>query len=264
MAAGRNVAEPVLWLWRAGLRFGGIIDVGCGEGYFSLAMAEMGPFRFSTILNIDAQDEYRDTLSTIQEAVGGHFRICAVGERDSGTIDLVRGKHPYWSSVRPPGDRYWAAVNELREDESVQVPIRTIDSLVAETGIPGPYLLKLDVQGAEREALLGAKRILGDTSVVLVETLIEDFSAIHDVLAGAGFDLFDVASLNYVHDGVLAWFYPVYVNTRHRGIRPVTHWDPALNADALALQDQHRDQMRSLIDASLARLDAGDWQPVPD
>ena len=261
--AHRDIAEPILWLWRAGLRFAGAIDVGCGDGYFSLAMAEMGPFRHSTILNIDAQPDFSDTLSAIHQAVGGHFRICAVGERDGGTIELLRGQHPYWSSVRPVGDRYWAAVNEMREKTSVQVPLRTIDALVEETGTPGPYLLKLDVQGAECEALLGARRTLADTSVVLVEALMEDFTAIHDLLARAGFDLFDLAALSYVNDGALGWFYPVYLNARHRGIRQAGHWDPALNAAALTLQAQHRDQIHGLIEASLARLRADAWRPVP-
>lgn len=261
--ASRNLAQPILWLWQAGLRFGGAIDVGCADGNFSLALAEMGPLRFSTLLNVDAQDEYHGTLSAIQQAVGGHFRICAVGERDGGSIELQRGAHPYWSSVREPGDRYWSAHNQMCEGESIRVPVRTIDALVKETRLPGPYLLKLDVQGAEREALLGAKRTLADTSVVLVEVLMEDFGAIHDVLGRAGFDLFDVTALTYVDSGVLGWFYPVYLNARHRDLRPVALWNQALNDAALEQQRQHRVNVQEFIAGSLARLRAAEWQPVP-
>lgn len=261
-SASRNLAEPIFWLWQAGLRFGGAIDVGCADGNFSLALAEMGPLRFAALLNVDAQEDFRGSLSAIQEALGGHFRICAVGERDGGSIELQRGAHPYWSSVREPGDRYWSAHNQMCEGESIRVPVRTIDALVKETRLAGPYLLKLDVQGAEREALAGAKRTLADTSVVLVETLMEDFGAIYDLLARADFDLFDLTGLSYVDSGVLGWFYPVYLNARHRDLRPVALWNPSVNDANLALQRQHRINAQEYIAGSLARLRAGEWEPV--
>jgi FkbM family methyltransferase len=259
----RQIAEPILWLWQAGLRFGGGIDVGCADGNFLLALAEMGPLRSAQLLNIDAQEDYRASLSAIQQALGGHFRICAAGERDGGSIELQRGAHPYWSSVREPGDRYWSAHNRMCEDESLRVAVRTIDSLVKETGLAGPYLLKLDVQGAEREALLGAKRTLADTSVVLVEVLIEDFGAIHEVLARAGFDLFDATRLTYTDAGVLGWFYPVYLHSRHRDLRPVALWNASLNEQALAMQGEHRARVEAFVADSLGRLRAGEWNPIP-
>jgi FkbM family methyltransferase len=259
-----SFSKLIGWLWKAGLRYGGVIDVGCGEGLFALSFAEHGPFRFSTLLNIDAQDDYRNSLAAIHDALGGHFRICAVGERDQGTIELQRGAHPYWSSMRPPGDRYWTSHNGQRA-ECVQVPVRTLDSLVEETALPGPYFLKLDVQGAELEVLAGARRTLTDTSVVLVETAVEDFTAIHEVLTRASFDLFDLTGLERSGDsGALGWFYPVYLNARHRGLRPVAYWDPAANSAMIAWQEQHRDSCRMLIADSLARLRAGGWKPITE
>ncbi|MCX7960280.1 MAG: FkbM family methyltransferase [Burkholderiales bacterium] len=259
----RDFTAPILWLWQAGLRFGGAIDVGCAEGYFSLALAELGPLRGAAILNVDAQEEFRAPLAAIHEAIGGHYRICAVGARDGGTIELYRGAHPYWSSVREPGDRYWAAHNSLCEAESVRVPLRTIDALVRETRLPGPYLLKLDVQGAERDALLGARRTLEDTAVVLAETLVEEFAGVHALLAGAGFELFDLAQLHYVESGVLGWFHPIYLHARYRDLRPVALWDPALNELALDLQRARHARIEENIARSLARLRAGEWPPVP-
>jgi|GEM_PF-879688 len=262
-ARTRDFATPILWLWQAGLRFGGAIDVGCAEGFFSLALAEMGPLRDAAILNIDAQQEFAAPLAAIRDGIGGHFRICAVGARDGGTIELYRGVHPYWSSVREPGDRYWAAHNGLCEGESVRVPLRTIDALVQETRLPGPYLLKLDVQGAERDALLGARRTLADTAVVLVETLVEEFAAIHELLARAGFELFDLTQIHYVEADVLGWFYPMYLHSRYRDLRPVTLWNPALNEAALEMQRERHARVERKIAESLARLRAGRWPPLP-
>src|SRR5258706_1438847 len=151
--AERGHYEAVHWLWQAGLRFAGVIDLGCADGHFSVVLAERGPARGSVLLNVDAQDDYRDSLAQIQAALGGHFRICAVGERNGGSLEMQRGAHPYWTSVRPAGDRYWASVNDQRAGKALQVPLRSLDSLVEETALPGPYLLKLDVQGAEASIL---------------------------------------------------------------------------------------------------------------
>jgi len=261
--AARSYYHAVYWLWRAGLRFGGVIDLGCADGNFSVALAERGPARGSAILNVDAQDEYRDSLAAIQAALGGHYRICAVGERDGGPVELQRGAHPYWTSARPAGDRYWAAVNDLRAAKPLRVPLRGLDSLVEETALPGPYLLKLDVQGAEAAILGGAARTLAATEAVVVEILVEDFAAIHQALAQNDFVLFDLSGLTHVDSGTLAWFYAVYVKTRHAGLRPAAHWHAARNPEVLGAQATRRAQMQNQLQAALARHRAGEWPPLP-
>lgn len=70
-----------------------------------------------------------------------------VSDRE-GTIATTQPAHPYWDSARAPGDPYWQRVNDC-SGQTVEVPARTIDALAAETALPGPYLLKLDVQGSE-------------------------------------------------------------------------------------------------------------------
>jgi FkbM family methyltransferase len=259
----RSYFKTLVSLWQAGLRYGGIIDAGCADGVLCVALAENGPGRGSTILNIDAQDEYSESLAEIQATLGGHFRICAVGERDGGTIDLYRGEHAYWSSVRPAGDRYWGTLNNMVDPQPVKVPLRTFDSLVEETALPPPYLLKLDIQGAEAAALAGAPRTLAGTSVVAVEMMLEDFTDIHAALAQNGFDLFDLTDLSYTHTGALGWFYAVYLNVRFRSQRISNYWDPAMNEDSVALQYQRREEVRRALTESLQRYRAGQWPELP-
>lgn len=54
-------------------------------------------------------------------------------------------------------------------ERHLQLPTRTIDSLVAEHGITGCNLICLDLQGAELEALSGAPVFLDQASYVLSE-----------------------------------------------------------------------------------------------
>ena len=53
-AQERSHFDCIGWLWRAGLRFGSVIDLGCADGSFSVALSELGPARGATLLNVDA------------------------------------------------------------------------------------------------------------------------------------------------------------------------------------------------------------------
>jgi FkbM family methyltransferase len=253
-----NFLHSIMWLWQAGLRFGGVIDVGCADGHFSLMMKEQGPFRDSVLLNVDAQPDYRDSLESIKSVVGGHWRHCAVAETDGGEIELTRGAHAYWSSLRPAGDAYWQAINDLR-GEVVRVSRRTIDSLVAETQLPGPYFLKMDVQGGERAALEGATRTLENTDVVVAEAALEDFAGIHEALDRAGFELFDITQITYTDVRALGWFYPVYLHRRRRSVRASRWWTPQTNAGVISAQDHRRNLIRTELAAALQRFRAAGW-----
>ncbi len=45
-------------------------------------------------------------------------------------------------------------------EETLEVPVVRIDQLVAELGLPRVDFIKLDIEGAEREALRGAVQVL--------------------------------------------------------------------------------------------------------
>lgn len=85
----------------------------------------------------------------------------------------------------------WAVQTE------VECPLRTLDSLLS--GLPEISLLKIDVQGYEREALAGAEETLGKTKFLLIELNYMPqyvggswFGEIHELLTGrCGFILVD-------------------------------------------------------------------------
>jgi FkbM family methyltransferase len=219
-----------------GIRYATVIDVGCADGHFFLAHMQFFPG--AVPFNIDVSKLYEESLRAIKDVVGGDFRITAITDY-VGEIELTESVHPYWSSIRPPGDSYWSRVNELF-GATVKVPATTLDALAIELALEPPFLLKLDVQGAEQSVLAGAPGVLADTHTVICEADIDDFGDIHKALTGAGFGLYDLTQLSRVADGALGWFYPVYINKRLDHLRPRALWDTARNDAVIGVQVERR------------------------
>lgn len=240
-------------LFAKGVRYATVIDLGCADGQFVLnhrsCLSDAVP------LNIDANRIYEDSLKAIKEVLGGHYRICAITDHE-GEIEIMESVHPYWSSVRPEGDAYWSRINDLTTTK-VKVPATTLDALVEELSLKPPFLLKLDVQGAEEAALRGARNVLENCSVVVCEADIDDFQGINAMLVDAGFFLYDLTTLQRLRDGTLGWFYPVYVSGKLAHLKPQAFWDAGDNAAVIGMQETRRNTILEQNRKALNRLRYG-------
>jgi FkbM family methyltransferase len=246
-------------LFEKGIRYSTVIDVGCADGHFFLLLYEMGIVPGSVPFNIDANRLYEDSLQIIQTVVGGDYSINAITDHD-GEIELTMGSHPYWSSLRPKDDPYWAKINNLSGTKMV-VPATTLDKLCKRFALTPPFLLKLDLQGAEGAALAGGAGMLKDTHVVVCETDIDDFRAIDRILAQHNFVLYDVTELHRLSDETLGWFYPIYVNRALNNLRSTQFWAPTSNDAVVQIQAQRRQSVLKMNAEILARIQRNSSAP---
>ena len=87
------------------------------------------------------------------------YHWSAIGSADEERTFYVRPEDPFSSSFDRDG---------ARADEARRVPVRRLDTLLAEGAIPPADFLKIDVEGFEKHVLLGARALLG--SVLGLET----------------------------------------------------------------------------------------------
>jgi FkbM family methyltransferase len=231
-----------------------VIDMGCADGFFFADCFAQGLFRDCVPLNIDANPLYEPSLRAIKDAIGGDYRITGLSDAP-GEMTLTKAVHPYWSSLRPPGDPYWERIHKLSADLEVIQVVR-LDDLVTELGAKPPFLLKLDIQGAEVRALRGARRVLAETNIVICEADIDDFRDIDAELAAAGFDLFDITTLNYTRDQSLGWFYPVYLSRRLAHLRQRHIWDEEENELVITAQEERRNGILGWLAEVLPQIKA--------
>lgn len=237
----RTFTDTLLSLAQKGLRYATVFDLGAADGHFFVDHFLQGLFQEAVPVNIDANAIYENSLRQVKETFGGDYRIAAASDV-AGEIELTTSIHPYWSSLRPRGDLYWERINKLSSGNQ-RVPALRLDDLVATLDLKPPFLIKLDVQGAEVQTLRGARKTLDETSVVICEADIADFQAINTELVDAGFDLFDITVIHRLADQSLGWFYPVYLSNRLSHVKPRRFWHDTNNENVIRQQIERREQI---------------------
>ena len=158
-------------------------------------------------------------------------------------------------------------INDLIKTR-VKIPGTTLDQLVKDLALKPPFLMKLDVQGAETAALNGARDVLANCNAVICEADIDDFQVINRTLLDAGFSLYDLTALSRVRGGELGWFYPVYVNSNLEGVRLHSFWDEKDNEAVIGMQVARRaaileSNARTLNRLRYAGRNVGRNEPCP-
>lgn len=149
--------------WKA-LRY--VVDVGANIGQWANALLELvAPEKLIMIEPGPAM------FAQLREKFGGRTNVelhnVAIGDRD-GTTTLRMTRDSTGASILSPR----AEMKELvggnwTVEREVECPMRTLDNLFA--ALPEVSLLKIDVQGYEKEALAGAAATLAKTRFLLIE-----------------------------------------------------------------------------------------------
>jgi FkbM family methyltransferase len=136
-----------------------LIDCGANYGYWSVLVSSR-PYGSHKAIAIEPSSQNFAKLSNNSRVNGGRIELmkCAIGSA-RGTARLFGTKHEAFSiagSVDSGGE---------------EVPVIALDNLIddGKVSASGKFLIKLDVEGVEIEAIKGGTRLLATDSVVLCE-----------------------------------------------------------------------------------------------
>ena len=139
-----------------------IIDVGVAHGTYELYATWPG----ADLLLIEPMAEFEAAMRFIRKRRRTRCEyVIAAATRSNGTANLYHSDYSGGASLA------------LGQPHSCTVQARTLDSIVSEQGFEPPFLLKVDVQGAEMDVLAGAEKTLPGCEVVMLETSLFDFAA---------------------------------------------------------------------------------------
>lgn len=180
-----------------------IIDVGAAMGIFTLQCHSVFPD--SRYLLIEPLEENADFLNQVTKRIPNTEYILAVADAQSGEKTLNVHSDLVGSSL------YLEKEANL-DGTPRNVPAVTLDYICKERNASGPYLIKIDVQGAELDVLSGAKEILDKTEYVILEVSLFQFvkggPQLYDVVTfmkSRGFVVYDMFGYHYrLLDGAMA------------------------------------------------------------
>ena len=175
-----------------------VFDVGANWGYYGLFFALHPGFRgrvacFEADPDTAAQQAHIIAQSGLGDVISSfHF---ALSDRD-GTLALQRSRH---STLTQLADRAEASADEA---ETPIAHTRRLDSLLdgseGEAALEPPDLIKIDVEGHEKQVLAGATRTLASrTPIIVLESGYRDGQPEIvlpplEALSGAGYCLFQL------------------------------------------------------------------------
>ena len=174
-----------------------VIDVGAAYGAFTRECRSVFPA--ARYILVEPLVEYESALKKLTDAVPAAHYVTAVASAHVGEATLNVHADLVGSSL----------LSEVEKNTQVNGVPRTVraitlDGLIEEAGATGPFLLKVDVQGAELEVLRGAERMFADTELILLEVSLfrffeegPDFSDVVAYMKACGFVAYDISGFQY-------------------------------------------------------------------
>lgn len=180
-----------------------ILDVGANQGEYAAALLE-GGFQ-GRIYSFEALPEMHEKLLKRAVSYPDRWIIaprCAVSSED-GVAKFHVNKSAATSSLLAPSQKFDDASEILALQSVIEVPTRTIADLCDDLGISSNRIfLKLDVQGGEEKALIGAEKMLDRVSGMVVEMALREYyesQALWRTLDGwiveRGYEIWDIMAI---------------------------------------------------------------------
>ena len=173
----RTPEEVLAHVKKLGFEPATVVDVGVAYGTPELYQA----FPDARFLLVDPLEEYAEAIGQVTATLRDAEWVRAAAGPEPGEIEINVNRAPALSSTLG----HWKGQDDGGTARTV--PVVRIDDLVAERSLPGPYVVKVDVEGAELRVLDGAPKVLEQTELVLLEVNLFEFlpgqPQLHDVVA---------------------------------------------------------------------------------
>ena len=160
-----TIEESYSQLRKLGFQPNTVIDIGVASGTPELYRS----FPDSYFLLIEPLKEFEPNLNSILKQYRGSYVLAAAGTNPGQVTFNVHDHQLVGSSL------YKETMGSEADGHQIQGSMIKIDEVVENKKLKGPFLIKVDVQGAELDALSGAQKTLLKSEAVVLEVSLFEF-----------------------------------------------------------------------------------------
>lgn len=181
-----------------------IVDVGANHGTWTREALKYFPDAYYTLLEPQywLQNSVSDILTTNKKVV---FHTVGAGAASGNFKFTIHDRDDSCSF------KYSAAEAEINGFKQIDLPVVTLNELLAASGLPSPDIIKIDAEGSDLEVLKGATNYVGSTEIFMVEAGVvnkeydNSFHKIINFMESNGYRLFDITDLNRPFQPPVLW-----------------------------------------------------------
>jgi FkbM family methyltransferase len=171
-----------------------ILDIGANRGNWTRAAIKYFPEAHYTL--VEPQNELK---VYIKDLLDRGYRLHWINAGASDRPGLL----PLHIMSLDHSSTFIQAPRTMSESiRRIEVPIRTVNEIVASSELPIPEMVKIDAEGLDLKVLAGSSDLLGKTEIILAEASIgqSDFDntakELICTMADAGYRIVDITDLN--------------------------------------------------------------------
>lgn len=179
-------------LWLINLNIQNVIDIGANTGQFAAKILDILPD-----IDLYCFEPIVTCFKELQQNLGSNKKIrffnIALGN-ENGEMTLHLNDYSPSSSLLVMNNLHKKAFTFTEKSIDEKIYIRKLDDLKAEIVLAKPLLIKIDVQGFEKEVIKGGLETIKQADIIIIETSFEElykgqplFDEIYTTLRDLGF-----------------------------------------------------------------------------
>jgi|APSaa5957512535_1039671.scaffolds.fasta_scaffold67948_1 FkbM family methyltransferase len=178
--------------WITDLDICNVLDIGANVGEFTLIFHHL--FDDPIIHSFEPLPSCKAKLdSIVSNRPNITFHSHALGARESTEV-LHVSSHAPSSSILNMGERHKIDYPHSADSSDVGIQCKSLDSVLGEVTFEGNLLIKIDVQGFEKEVIQGGHKVFSAAKIVVLEMSIQElydgeagFDELYSILKSLGF-----------------------------------------------------------------------------
>ncbi|AQG81587.1 FkbM family methyltransferase [Spirosoma montaniterrae] len=169
--------------WLHDLAIDTILDIGANVGQAAINFCSLFPsayvHSFEPIPACFAKLEY---VANVFKNLSAYNY--AIGDK-TGEVPFNQNAYSPASSILRMSDEHRRSYPKTNQSKEIHVPVRRLDDVASELNLSGNILIKIDVQGYERNVIAGGVDTFNKARIVIIETAIKSLyegdSSFHEI-----------------------------------------------------------------------------------